>query len=204
MIRGLALVAATFAFLSVANAAELDGVYMPDEQVVDGTRLWLNGIGLRTYSIFDIRIYVAGLYLQQRSNDSDTIVQSKGFKLLVIRFLHDVTAAQARNAWQEGFKQNCRSPCQLDPHDVQEFLAHVRPARKGETISLLFTPTGARVTDGGQLLGTIDHPHFAEIMLDTFIGPVPPTNLLKRGLLGLSQQQPSRDDTILSARASQR
>jgi len=186
MVRGLVLAAAMFAFLSAAKAAELDGVFMPNEQIVSGTRLRLNGIGLRTYSIFHIHIYVAGLYLEQRSDSPDAILRSKGVKLLVLHFLRDVTAEEARTAWKEGFEQNCRAPCSLDPHDVQEFLAHVRPARKGDTIGLLFTPKGVRITDDGRLLGTIDDPHFANIMLDTFIGPVPPTYQLKRELLGLA------------------
>jgi hypothetical protein len=187
MLRGLVLAAATFALLSVANAAELDGVSMPDEQTVSGTQLWLNGIGIRTYSIFRIHIYVAGLYLEQRSDSSDEIIQSTGFKLLVLRFLHDVTADEARTAWQDGFSKNCQAPCYLDPHDVQKFLAQVPPARKGDTILLLFTPQGVRVTDDGRLLGSVDDPHFAQVILNTFIGPVPPTRQLKRELLGLAE-----------------
>jgi len=187
MVRGLVLAAATFAFLSAANAANLDGVFMPNEQIVDGTRLWLNGIGIRTYSIFRIHIYVAGLYLEQRSDSPDRIIHSKGFKLLVMHFVHDVTAEEARRAWKEGFEQNCRAPCFLDPGDVQKFLAQVPGARKGETISFLFSPKGVRITIDGRVLGSIDDPHFADVMLDTFIGPVPPTYLLKRELLGLAE-----------------
>jgi len=200
MLRGLVLVTATFAFLSAASAAELDGVWMPDEQTVSNTQLWLNGIGLRTYSIFRIRIYVAGLYLEQRGDNPGDIVHSKGLKLLVIHFLHDVTAEQARTAWREGLQQNCQSPCQLDPHEVQQFLAQVPPAHSGETSSLLFTPSGVRITQDGQLLGSIDNPHFAEVMLDTFIGPVPPTPRLKRELLGLDRAKQPHDRGIAAAR----
>ena len=49
-----------------AIAAELDGVTMPDLLQVAGTPLRLNGMGLRTYPLFRIHIYVAGLYLQHR------------------------------------------------------------------------------------------------------------------------------------------
>lgn len=189
MVRGLVLIAIMFAFSSIVHAAELDGVSMPNEQTVHGTRLWLNGIGLRTYSIFGIHIYVAGLYLEQRSDSSDSIVHSKGLKLLVIHFLHDVSAEQARTAWREGFEQNCRRPCHLDPHDVQRFLAQVHSIRQGDNAYLLFSPAGVRITDDGQPLGSIDDPHFAEVMLETFIGPVPPTPRLKRELLGLGESK---------------
>ena len=50
-----------------ANAAQLAGVWLPDDREVVGTHLVLNGIALRTYSILHVRVYVAGLYLERRS-----------------------------------------------------------------------------------------------------------------------------------------
>jgi hypothetical protein len=66
MIRGLILAAAAFLSLSIACAAELDGVYMPETRMADGVQMRLNGIGLRT-TVLGIRIYVAGLYLERPS-----------------------------------------------------------------------------------------------------------------------------------------
>ena len=126
---------------------------MPDTRVVSGTRMHLNGIGLRTFSILGIRIYVAGLYLERRSGDPDTILQSPEAKLLDIRFLRDVDAEDARKAWQESFEQNCKAPCSLDPHDMQRFLAAVPSVRKGDDFHSAFHLEGCshhlkRATDG--------------------------------------------------------
>ena len=187
MLRGLVLAVGILACLSAANAAQMDGVSMPDHQTIYGTELRLNGIGLRTYSIFGIHIYVAALYLEQRTDNSSSIISSRGLKLLVIRFLHDVTAEEARKAWQEGFEQNCQLPCYLDPHDVQRFLADVPSVHRGDVTALLFTPKGVEITHAGRLVGRIGDPHFAEIILSTFIGLVPPTPQLKRELLGINE-----------------
>jgi hypothetical protein len=184
MIRGLVFVAIALAPLSVAHATELDGVAMPDTRVADGTEMRLNGIGLRTFSILGIRIYVAGLYLERRSADPDTILHSPERKLLDIRFLRDVDAADARKAWRDGFEQNCKTPCSLDPRGVQQFLAAVPAIHKGDETQLLFTSKGVDVTHNGRPMGDIADPHFAEVMLATFIGPEPPTPRLKRELLG--------------------
>src|ERR1019366_9884590 len=119
MFRGLILAAVALATLSVSNAADLVGVSLPDTRVSDGTQMRLNGIGLRTFSVLGIPIYVAGLYLERRSDNPDTIIHSTERKLLDIRFLRDVGAEDARRAWQDGFEQNCKSPCYLDPRDVQ-------------------------------------------------------------------------------------
>jgi hypothetical protein len=185
MIRGLILAGIVLAPCSVAYAATLDGVTMPDVRVMDGTRLRLNGIGLRTYSIFGIHIYVAGLYLERQSDDSASILHSTQRKLLDIRFVRDVNVADARKAWQDGFNDNCQLPgCYLDPHDVERFLAAVPPIHRGDETMLSFTSRGVDVTFNGRELGAITDRHFAETLLATFIGPVPPTPRLKRELLG--------------------
>jgi hypothetical protein len=186
MVRGLILAIAALAPLTAARAANLDGVAMPDTRVVDGTRMQLNGIGLRTYSMFGIHIYVAGLYLERRSANSDAILQSPERKLLDIQFVRDVDAADVRKAWQDGFTNNCRLPqCYLDPRDVDRFLAAVPPIiHKGDETRLLFTQRGVLVTFNGRTMGDITDPHFAATMLATFIGAVPPTQELKRALLG--------------------
>lgn len=184
MIRSLILAAAIVA-MPVARAAELDGVRMPNTQLVNGQTLLLNGIGLRTYSIFRIRIYVAGLYLEQRSDDPQVILSSKGTKLLQVHFLRNVSAAEARASWQTGFENNCRPPCYVSANDVRQFLAAIPAFHQGDESRLLFTARGVDVRINGHLLGRIADPHFATVMLSTFIGPVPPTPELKRQLLGI-------------------
>jgi hypothetical protein len=184
MVRGLIVAAITLAQLAFAEAADLHGVSMPDTFTADGMPLSLNGIGLRTFSIFEVPIYVAGLYLQQRSNNSDAILHSNEDKLLHIRFLRDVSVEDARKAWLEGFDNNCKAPCHLDPQDVQRFLAAVPPIRQGDESMLLFTRNGVSVTLNGRQSGVIPDAHFGEVMLSTFIGQVPPTPRLKRELLG--------------------
>jgi chalcone isomerase-like protein len=157
---------------------------MPDTQTVNGTRLLLNGIGLRTYSVFYVHVYVAGLYLVHRSDDPESILQSPDYKLLSIRFLRDVTAEEARTAWRDGFEENCKPPCNMGSKPVQEFLEAVRPLHKGDEAALLFTPAGVAVTLDRRPIGRINDPNFAELILSTFIGQVPPTPRLKRELLG--------------------
>src|ERR1700684_123586 len=185
MIRKLILATVVaLAPLSLARAADLNGVAMPDTRMADGTQVQLNGIGLRTFSVLRIPIYVAGLYLERRNDNPDAIMHSTETKLLDIRFLRDVDAEAARKAWVEGFEGNCKKPCSLDPHDVQRFLAAVPTVHNGDETTLLFSPNAVGVRLQGQPMSAINDPHFAEIMLATFIGDEPPTPRLKRQLLG--------------------
>jgi hypothetical protein len=184
MHRLLACAAAAAATLSVACAAELDGVVMPDTRVEDGVPLHLNGMGMRTYSILRIRIYVAGLYLLRPNSDAQAILHSRDPKLLDIRFLRDVDEERSRDAWRDGLENACKAPCSLDPNDLNRFLSHVPAVHKGDESLLLFTPRGADITFNGQKVGEIRDTHFAELMLASFIGDDPPTPQLKRELLG--------------------
>ena len=185
-------IAALFAVLAIlaipaGAAATLDGVSLPETATLGTTELRLNGIALRTYSWLRIRIYVAGLYLERPSHDAETILRSPEKKLLVVRFIHDVDAEDARKAWREGFDDNCRAPCRLAPADVARFLAAVPAMRSGDRSTLAFTPAGVSITLNGQTLGMISDPMFAHAVLATFIGPKPPTDRLKRGLLGVGE-----------------
>ena len=169
-----------------AMAAELSGIALPDEQDVAGTHLVLNGIALRTFSFLRLHIYVAGLYLERRSSDPDTILRSDEYKLLRFTFLRDVGQLQARGAWRDSLNQSCRSPCQLPPSSVDAFLASVPALHSGDTSVFAFTPHGLEVTMNGRLVGKIDDPLFVHVVLMSFIGPHPTAPDVKHELLGSS------------------
>lgn len=187
--RRVLLIAAMGLALAVpARAAQLDGVTLPDRATIGPTELRLNGIALRTASIFQIPVYVAGLYLVRPDSDPDRILGSADTKLLEIRFLHDVDAEDARTAWREGFDSNCVAPCRLRAADVARFLAAVPAMRKGDHFSILFTRDGAEIAANGRSIGSIADRGFATLVLATFIGPEPPTARLKRELLNLRRE----------------
>jgi Chalcone isomerase-like len=170
-------------FRFVAHAAELDGLQIPDTLQVDGKILHLNGFGRRSYSIFNIHIYVASLYLEHFNTNPDEIIRSPETKLLTVRFERSITADRARQAWRENFEDNCMAPCHLDPGDVERFLSEVPAMHVGDSFYLLFTLNGATVMVNGQQIGTFSKRQFAEVMLATFIGPNANLSKLRQELL---------------------
>jgi hypothetical protein len=171
------------AFLVAARAAELDGVRIPDTVHVAGKTLYLNGYGIRTYSILAIHIYAASLYVEHPSAEPETIIHSQETRLLTVRFEHDVDADAARNSWKTGLDDNCVAPCHLDPEDVQRFLSQVPAMRSGDNFDLLFRQNDAVVSVNGQQIGIIPRRQFAEAILATFFGPHPASARLKQDLL---------------------
>lgn len=179
-----AVLSAPAAWSASAAAAELDGVSLPDAVAVAGRHLVLNGIGLRTYSVLRVHIYVAGLYLERRDGDPGAILGSPGVKLIDVRFLRDVGADDARRSWRKGLRDNCPPPCRLPPEEVEQFLAAVPAVHRGDSGTLLFTPRGLDVAFNGRPYGTVPDPLFARAVLATFLGPAPASPDLKRALLG--------------------
>lgn len=166
-----------------ASAAELEGVRMPDTIEVEGTKLHLNGIGLRTFSLFEVQVYIAGLYLTHPSRDSEAILDSPDIKVLDVHFIHDASADRVRDAWQEGFDSDCVAPCHLPPDDLAKFLATVPALRKGDISRLIYTKDWVSISVNGKELGRVTNPAFRRVLLATFIGKHPPTERLKRELL---------------------
>lgn len=170
---------------ATSGAAVRGGVSLPDTATLGGTELHLNGIALRTYSWLHIRIYVAGLYLQYPSHEGDAILDSPEKKLLVVRFVHDVSANRARQAWRRGFQSSCLPPCHLSQTDIERFISAVPAIRAGDLSTFSFTPANLSISFNGRVVGTISDRMFARAVLATFIGPRPTTPPVKYELLGL-------------------
>lgn len=185
VLAGLLLVLLLAGGAGPAAAASLDGVTMPDVLQYRGIALKLNGMGMRTYSVFRVHIYIAGLYLEHPTGDPEAILNSPQVKLLRIRFMHDVDVERARDAWVEGFADNCKPPCHLPPDQVQRFLAEVPAFHRGDDTTLLFDGDSVNIELNGRTLGVVRDALFTRIILATFIGAYPPTEPLKHGLLGL-------------------
>ena len=166
-----------------AGSVQVDGVTLPDAMQVAGVTLRLNGFGLRTFSLLRIHIYVAALYLQHPSDNPDAILQSPETKLLTVVFRNNVSAAEGRRAWRRALADNCQPPCQLDPHDLDEFLADIPAMHSGETFDIVFTEQGATVSADGRTIGVVPRPGFATAMLAAFLGPRPTSPALKTDLL---------------------
>lgn len=171
-------------FASFAVAATYDGITVPDSRIVEGTPLLLNGIGLRTASIFNVHVYVAALYVEHPSTDPEVILRSPDRKMLELHFVHDIDAIAARKAWQEGFNRTCRAPCQLPQPELAQFLATVPSVHPGDVARFVFRQDGLFVLLGNQQIGKVSDTNFIQVILAMFIGPAPASERLKQELLG--------------------
>ncbi|MGH7123758.1 MAG: chalcone isomerase family protein, partial [Stellaceae bacterium] len=91
MIRAaLALLAALATVVAVqapASAATCRDIQFPDSVKVGNADLVLNGLGIRKATLLRVKVYVAALYLPQKSGDASAIVSANGRWQLVLHFV---------------------------------------------------------------------------------------------------------------------
>ena len=109
------------------DAASLAGVNLPDTATVGGKSLVLNGLGVR--SEFMVKVYVGGLYLEQKSTDADAIIKTDAPKRIVMHFLHDASKKQMTDAFSESFKTILRKPRQRRRPRSTSSLARLSPSK---------------------------------------------------------------------------
>jgi hypothetical protein len=122
----MSLTVALFGLASAANlhAASLAGVTLPDIAQV-GTTTLLNGLGLRTK--YMVKVYVAGLYLPQKSSDAVAIINADAPKRIVMHFLHGASKKQMSDAFHESFSDNMPDAKKTMPADIDRMHGALEP-----------------------------------------------------------------------------
>lgn len=191
MRKFITLVALIVASATV-QAKSIQGVDFEDNTSIMGTTLKLNGVGLRNVYRFglSIKVYVAGLYLEENSKDSSAIIKSESPKYLKMVFLRGVDREDLVKAWKEGMKANCiKAECDEANAKLQEFNKLMVDSKNKGTMEIQFQPDKVvlKMDGRGESSGTIESEIFSRNLLAVFIGSKPPTEDFKKGLMGLDK-----------------
>ena len=166
-----------------AIGATCDDVEFPDSVSIDGRELVLNGLGLRKATFLNVKVYVAGLYLPQKSTDAGQILGADQDWQLALRFVRDVDASM-REAFEEGFEKTGADPAPLRER-VDALTGMLIDFEEGQTVGFTNDPAnGVEVAVDGTAKGTVEGADFAAALLAIWLGPEPPNKGLKSGLLG--------------------
>jgi len=184
----LVLFVALLGISTPAGAAaprECDGVSFPDHIQADGRTLTLNGLGLRKATVFGIKVYVGALYLTQPTAAAAAILSSKEPAEIELRFTFHVTAGQLRDAWQEGFAKSAPSQLPQLRIRIAQLNGWMTTVGSGQRMTFLRIPgVGIQYSLDGVVKGTIPGDDFATAFLAIWLGPSPPSQALRAGLLG--------------------
>jgi len=181
----LSFAVAVFGLASILNlhAASLAGVTLPDTVQIGSTTLVLNGLGLRTK--FVVKVYVAGLYLAQKSSDATAIIKADAPKQIVMHFVHSASKNQIADAFQDSFNDNTPDAVKTMKSDIDRLLGALEPLKEGDQMVFTYVPeTGTSFTINGKEKLTIAGAAFGQVLFSVWLGPKPPNAGLKKGILG--------------------
>jgi hypothetical protein len=165
-------------------AGKLAGVTMPDSVVVEGKPLVLNGMGIRKATIFRVKVYVAGLYVETRSHSGEEIIRSEQVKRYDVVLLRDVDRDDIIGVFWKGLQRNGADMAKIKGR-FDQFARWMSDFAERDTISLVYVPgRGVTVTLKGQVKGTIGGADFASALFAIWLGPDPADDDLKDALLG--------------------
>ena len=184
----IGLVASMAAMSAGAQPVEMEGQKFEPTVQVGGQTLNLNGVGLRRRAIF--KVYVAGLYVPQKSTNAATVINDKGARRVSLRMLRDVDAGSFIDSFNEGLKNNLTEAqlTALKPQmdSLTATLKSIGEAKKGDAINFDYTPEGGtRISVNGQPRGdAITGADFFAAVLRIWLGEKPADESLKKGMLG--------------------
>ena len=182
--RSLSLLT-TLVLAGSVQAATVAGVNVPETVTLAGQKLVLNGAGLTKKGI--VKVYVAALYLPSKTDNAEAALAQSGAAKITMTLMRDVDR-QLSGPLSDGFVNN------NTPDDVTTFKARLDRfsallvgIKAGQLIEIDFAPgVGTTVTIAGKARGTIEGNDFAKATLRIWLGPKPPSDALKAGMLGKS------------------
>ncbi len=169
---------------SPASGSQIGDVTLPDQISLGDSSLALNGLGMRTFTFFDV--YAAGLYLAVPSTDPAAILATDAPRAMSMHFVRKVEAEKIASAWLEGLDANTPSADASLKERFVKLGGMMETMDKGETLTCLYDPAqGTTVMVRGQLKGVIPGKDFSDALLACWIGPKPgPGEKFKAGILG--------------------
>lgn len=189
------LATAAFALLlnTAACAADIEGIDLPRRVRVGaaGPELVLNGAGVRVRLIF--KIYVAALYLPEKSADAEAILRSDQHMRFVMYTLRDLTAEQINSSVNDALRETL-TPEERQPLDsrMTRFNAifnTMRDVKEGTRISLDYLPSlGTVISVNDDEKDRIPGADFRQALLRVWLGDRARDPDLRKALLGSGVQ----------------
>jgi len=161
---------------------KIGGIQLPDETEKYGSKLQLNGAGLRKKVV--IKVYAGGLYLPAKNSNANEVILLNDPMFMRMHFIYKkVDNQKLINAWIEGFAP----VSDKFPEEIKQFNAMFStPALKGDVYDILYIPgKGTAVVINGVNQGFVPGYEFKKAVFSIWLGKESALPKLKEKLLGL-------------------
>jgi hypothetical protein len=177
--------------LSVAAMAapvEVSGIKLDDAIELRGSKLQLNGAGIRYKAVF--KVYVAALYLDKKAASPEEVYATPGPKRMSITVVREIDSNELGKAFTKGFEENTPKGeiSKLIPGLIKmgQIFADQKKLLPGENFTIDWIPgTGTIITVKGKPQGEpFKEAEFFNALMRIWFGPSPADWKLKDQLLG--------------------
>ena len=147
--------------------------------------LKLNGSAI--YQDLGKQQFVAALFVDDLSNNANSIQLQQSPKRMEVRIINDYSKRRWLNLWMQSISiNNDRESFSGSAQEVIDIMRAPKSApKRGDVIEYLFDPElGTSVRFNGTELIANYPPEVFNILLRTWIGPIPPSTAFKAQLLG--------------------
>jgi hypothetical protein len=173
--------------ITMAQPVELSGIKFDSPIELRGTKLELNGAGIR-YKVV-VKVYAAGLYLTKKASTLEEVLAAPGPKRMAITVLRDVDSAELGKLFTRGVEDNTpRSEMsKLVPGLIRmgQIFSDHKMLLTGENFLIEWIPgTGTVITIKGKAQEPFKEPEFFGALMRIWLGPNPGDWKLKDALLG--------------------
>jgi hypothetical protein len=186
---GLALAALLLAANAFAQVT-VSGVKFDDATEVRGSKVQLNGAGVRYKAVF--KVYAAGLYLPKKADTPEQALAMPGAKRITITTLREIDTSELGKLFTRGVEDNMEKAAfsKIIPGVIRmsQIFSEHKKLNTGESFMIDWVPgTGTVITVKGVQQGEpFKEPEFFNALLRIWLGPNPADWKLKDALLGRS------------------
>ncbi len=192
--RSLCLMASLCFLQSAASATptELAGVQYADTAELRGSKLVLNGAGIRYKAVF--KVYTAGLYLGKKASTPQEVFSQGGSKRLSLTMLRDIDASELGKLFIHGVEDNIprSESIRIVPSMMRmsQVFSDYKNLKTGDTVTIDWLPgAGTVISIKGKVYGEpFKEPEFFNGLLSIWLGKSPADWKLKEALLGQKAQ----------------
>lgn len=186
--RLFALTALVAALAASAGQVDIAGVKIEDSLDLNGSKLQLNGAGIRYKTI--LKVYTASLYLGKKAATVEEVLTAPGSKRIAITMLRDIDANELGKGLTRGLEDNSpkNEMAQLIPGllRMSQMFSEQKNLRTGDSFTIDWVPGKGTVISvkGVQQGEPIKEQAFFNALVRIWLGPSPADYKLKDALLG--------------------
>mgnify|MGYP003332654103 CR=1 FL=1 len=172
-----------------APPPDVGGIRYEAAETLAGTRLQLNGAGVRYKAIF--KVYTAGLYLSRPATTPEAVYAMPGPRRLHIVMLRDIDANELGKLFTQGMEKNATreewARSITGTLRLAELFSRMKHLASGDAFTLDYVPGQGTVVvvNGKAEIEPIREPEFFNALLAIWLGKSPADDRLKAALLNV-------------------